>query len=623
MFSNWSVVPNLANINFTTNYSFSSSDDGTKVFALNVLNGNVYYSCYYGTTYTNWLPVPNAAGVVFTGDPEIALVKLNVSADGTVLCLQSGTGNTNIYYAIYNGTTYSSWVAVPNQAAIVISPTPQGAGNGFCTQLSADGTKLIVRSATAGPIATVYYSFRNGNTFTNWSPIPNDSAFDLIEYREASRDNTKIVQTTQTTNGDGEYDINFCYSLYTGTTYTSWQLIPNPTSVLFTSQTDQYFSSGGGLTKVFTTDETNTVYYSLFSNGAYSPWLAVPNTAMFTFEPLDGILCSEDGTKLYATGTDNNYYYSLYNGTTYSSWALLPNVSGIPLLDSGLVTAVNDKLFLLTADNRIYYALYSNGMYSSWQLVPNAANVVLTGLQFNADGTLLFAQASEPTFNLYYATFNGTGYTNWTMIPNATGLVFSLYTFYNYADGTKVFNQSVDSVGNYYFSLLTTPTPTPTPTPIISDICFPAGTPVNTDQGVIAINNIEPLRHTINGKRILHITQTVSVDKYLICIEKGALGPNTPTSRTVMTKQHKILYQGVLVPAERLLDFPTGVKKVKYDGQLLYNILLEQYGVVRINNLTCETLHPDNAIAKLYQHQIKCEPIRTKPNKFYTLFHTF
>jgi len=162
----------------------------------------------------------------------------------------------------------------------------------------------------------------------------------------------------------------------------------------------------------------------------------------------------------------------------------------------------------------------------------------------------------------------------------------------------------------------------PTPTPIISDICFPAGTPVNTDQGVIAIDKINPLRHTINGKRILHITQTVSVDKYLICIEKGALGPNTPTSRTVMTKQHKILYQGALVPAERLLDFPTGVKKVKYDGQLLYNILLEQYGVVRINNLTCETLHPDNAIAKLYQHQIKCEPIRTKPNKFYTLFHS-
>ena len=169
--------------------------------------------------------------------------------------------------------------------------------------------------------------------------------------------------------------------------------------------------------------------------------------------------------------------------------------------------------------------------------------------------------------------------------------------------------------------MLTAPTPTPTPTPIISDICFPAGTPVSTDQGVIAINNIEPLRHTINGKRILHITQTVSVDKYLICIEKGALGPNTPTSRTVMTKQHKILYQGVLVPAERLLDFPAGVKKVKYDGQLLYNILLEHYGVVRINNLTCETLHPDNAIAKLYQHQIKCEPIRTKPNKFYTLFN--
>ena len=453
MFSNWSVVPNLANINFTTNYSFSSNDDGTKVFALNYLNGNVYYSCYNGTTYTNWLPVPNAAGVVFTGDPEIALVTPVFSADGTVLCLQSGTGpDTNIYYAIYNGTTYSSWVAVPNQAAIIISPVPYGAGYGFYTQLSADGTKLIARSATTDPvpIVTFYYSFRNGNTYTNWSPIPNDLAVDLFEYRKASRDNTKIVQTTQTTNGDGESVINFCYSLYTGTTYTSWQAIPNPDHILFTSQTDQLFSSDGGLTKVFTTDETNTVYYSLFSNGAYSPWLAVPNLNMITFQPFGGVLCSEDGSKLYAKGTDNNYYYSLYNGTTYSSWALLPNASGIPLLDSGLYTAVNDRLFLVTAANRIYYALYSNGMYGSWQLLPNAANVVLTGLQYNADGTLLFAQAADSTFNLYYATFNGTGYTNWTMIPNATGLVFSLYTFYNSADGTKVFNQSTN--GNFYVS---------------------------------------------------------------------------------------------------------------------------------------------------------------------------
>jgi hypothetical protein len=452
MFSNWSVVPNLANINFTTNYSFLSNVDGTKVFAHNQLNGNVYYSCYNGTTYTNWLPVPNAAGVVFTGDPEIANVNFNLSADGTVLWLQSGTGNTNIYYAIYNGTTYSSWVAVPNQAAIVISPSPQGAGYGFYTQLSADGTKLIARSATTDPvpIATLYYSFRNGNTFTNWSPIPNDLAFDINEYREASRDNTKIVQTAQTTNGDDESVINFCYSLYTGSTYTSWQLIPNPTSLIFVSGTDEYFSSGGGLTKVFASDQTNTVYYSLFSNETYSPWLAVPNLNMITFQPFAGVLCSEDGTKLYAKGTDNNYYYSLYNGTTYSSWALLPNVSGIPLLYSVLYYTVNDKLFLVTADNRIYYALYSNGMYSSWQLVPNAANVVLSGLQFNADGTLLFAWASDSALNSYYATFNGTGYTNWTMIPNATGLVFSLYTFYNSADGTKVFNQSTD--GNFYVS---------------------------------------------------------------------------------------------------------------------------------------------------------------------------
>jgi hypothetical protein len=593
MFSNWSLIPNTANINFEQ-YRINPIADGSKVFASSSRGGDVYYSFLNGTTYTNWLPVPNGAGVVFLGSDNLPFT-LDYTADGTTLCAQNGLLNvtdtntdTNIYYSIYNGTTYSSWVSVPNPNNFKFFNRSVNAL--FTYTLSTDGTKIIATSQDTD--RNYYYSFRNGTTYTNWSLIPNPLAITLSATTKTSEDNTKIV--SYSAEGTGEA----YYTLYTGSTYTPWQQIPNPTPVLFPF-VDAIASSADG-TKVFLISATNTVYYSLYNAGQYSSWLPVPNPTLLTFQPTNSAVVSSDGTRLYNQDTANNYYYSTYNGTTYSSWTALPNTTGSSFLDSGLYFTLSDKLFLVTADNRIYYALYSNAMYSSWQLLPNTTNVALNnGLQYNADGTILFAQAADLAFNSYYATFNGSDYTNWLPIPNATGVVFTVGYFRSNADGTKVFNQTADAVGNYYFSLLTIPTPTP----IISDICFPAGTPVNTDQGIIAIDKIDPLRHTINGKRILHITQTVTLDKYLICIEKGALGPHTPSSRTVMTKQHKVLYQGVLVPADRLLDFPAGVKKVKYAGQLLYNILLEHYGVVRINNLTCETLHPNNAIAKLYLHQ--------------------
>jgi len=145
-----------------------------------------------------------------------------------------------------------------------------------------------------------------------------------------------------------------------------------------------------------------------------------------------------------------------------------------------------------------------------------------------------------------------------------------------------------------------TPMPTPTPTPVISNICFPAGTPITTDQGRIAIESIDPQLHTINHQPILHVTRTVTLDKYLISLAPHALGRNVPHTKTLLSKDHKIAFKGQLVPAYRFLDYSDQVKKVTYNGETLYNILLPSYSTMLINNLECETLHPENIIAKLY-----------------------
>ena len=143
----------------------------------------------------------------------------------------------------------------------------------------------------------------------------------------------------------------------------------------------------------------------------------------------------------------------------------------------------------------------------------------------------------------------------------------------------------------------------PPPAPPISNICFPAGTPIKTDQGIVAIDQIDTSYHTIGNKRILDITQTVSLDKFLVKFPKDCLGPNWPCADTIMTREHKVMYSDKLAPAYKFLNISGEVKRVKYNGETLYNVLQENYGIMSVNNLICETLHPDNLIAKIYKNR--------------------
>ena len=160
--------------------------------------------------------------------------------------------------------------------------------------------------------------------------------------------------------------------------------------------------------------------------------------------------------------------------------------------------------------------------------------------------------------------------------------------------------------GNSEYVLIswqTPPTPTPTPTPPISNICFPAGTPIKTDQGIINIDQIDTSYHTIGHERILDITQTVSLDKFLVKFPKDCLGPNWPCTETIMTKEHKVFYQDKLVPAYKFLNISGEIKRVKYNGETLYNVLMETHRTMNVNNLICETLDPNNLIAKIYKNR--------------------
>jgi hypothetical protein len=131
-------------------------------------------------------------------------------------------------------------------------------------------------------------------------------------------------------------------------------------------------------------------------------------------------------------------------------------------------------------------------------------------------------------------------------------------------------------------------------------ICFPAGTLVLTDQGEIQIDKIDISIHTIHGKNIAAITESIPLDNYLICIPKHSLGDNVPNRNTILSRHHKVVYNKKLIEAEDIIQYVPNVYKIPYDKRKLYNVLMDEYSSMSINNLLVETLHPNNLLAKIY-----------------------
>lgn len=131
-------------------------------------------------------------------------------------------------------------------------------------------------------------------------------------------------------------------------------------------------------------------------------------------------------------------------------------------------------------------------------------------------------------------------------------------------------------------------------------ICFIAGTLVLTDQGEVPIEKLDIKVHTISRKNIVAVTKTIPLDNHLICVEKNSLGNNVPNKKTIISKNHKVMVDNKLMEVEKLVQYVPTIYKVPCDKQILYNVLLKDYSVMKVHNLTVETLHPNNVIAKLY-----------------------
>ena len=127
-------------------------------------------------------------------------------------------------------------------------------------------------------------------------------------------------------------------------------------------------------------------------------------------------------------------------------------------------------------------------------------------------------------------------------------------------------------------------------------VCFLGNSLVHTDQGKIAIKDIE-LSNTINGHEIKKVTNMINERNYVILFKKDSLGENVPDRNTYVTRGHGIYINGELRPAVKLVNGDTIVRK-KMVKSRIYNVLLDHHGKMKVNNMLAETLHPDNKYAK-------------------------
>jgi len=247
--------------------------------------------------------------------------------------------------------------------------------------------------------------------------------------------------------------------------------------------------------------------------------------------------------------------------------------------------------------------------------VNNTTNYIQSFYEDGNPTNLLFCTNLPNNFFYTNSTFTNTGLSvgvkyNFSLAPNDSfliqycvvpfpGVCLQIVAFQNigsFPDSQQAqwcagaFPSPIQNLGRFNFTFAVIPN---------SDICFPAGTPISTNQGLVPIEALDTNLHTIHGKPIVGITKTTTFDKYLICFEKSSLGRNIPNQRTIMSKDHRIEFESRMVPAYRFLDFSREVKKVNYSGEVLYNVLLEDYEKMTVNNLICETLHPENAVANL------------------------
>ena len=402
-----------------------------------------------------------------------------------------------------------------------------------------------------------------------------------------------------------------------GTAFAGFNLLNEDFCNCLSIQTDGKIVSGGvnslisGLSQTLSVSRFTTggILDTTFNSSGVTPgWLIIPNLSSYNSNFSSGLGINSVGQIIissYITKTTGEQCFGLAAVT--SNGILDPffgtgGTGGQTILDLsptynliGTAFSSGANALMLQSDNKI---VITGGFLNT---TTSAEGFLLA--RFDTSGTL------DSTFGLA-----GLGYilsdldspnteVGYSVAIQSDGKVLIGGTEINFGDesGSKNF------ILARYFGFPPVPPPIPPvpppippiPTPIVP-ICFPAGTPVLTDQGYIAIEEIQPELNTIRGKEIVAITKTITNHDKIVCFDRHSLGYNVPNKRTFVSLNHGIIYNKKLIPAKKFVGKKYGVYFKKYNGEYLYNVLMEKHTAMLVNEMKVETLDPKNIVAKLY-----------------------
>ena len=220
----------------------------------------------------------------------------------------------------------------------------------------------------------------------------------------------------------------------------------------------------------------------------------------------------------------------------------------------------------------------------------------------------------DPPFTLTQPTTNSTGTFSYTSsdedVATIAGAVVTLLS-----PGESVITADQAASPDFQTSSI------PMTLTVDDPVCFPAGTPVDTDQGAISIEKIIPGEHTIRGKKIIRVVRTINPDSISVKIYPGAFGKNMPHSTTIISKHHGILLESPVFGGGsaggvedglrlwRAHELPKHNRAVVFANiqskSAFYNVLLEDHTVMIVNGLVVETLDPNHLLAKKYTREQK------------------
>ena len=326
------------------------------------------------------------------------------------------------------------------------------------------------------------------------------------------------------------------------------------------------------------TETSENIFVVKYNTNGYAQWA----TRVSGSRNLNGTAISVDlNGSVYIAGSYTDTSFNIYdaNGST----------SDLPPLQN---TGSNiENIFVVKYDTN-GYAEWATRLGGNTRSMGSAMSVDLNG------NVYVTGYYRDTSFNIYDANGTTSHLPPLQNIGTNTYIFIVKYDTYGYAEWATRMGDTgntsflLNAMANNRFYL---------PDPIGPNICFPAGTLIQTDQGEVPIENIIAYRHTISNKKIIGLVKTHNLEKKLVQIDANAFGQNYPNKTTLITKEHKIQYKGKMIEAKHFVgNFGDKVREVFALDKVLYNVLQNRHEKMQVHGLTVETLHPSNLSAKHY-----------------------